>query len=72
MHCIPFYVELHKRHLLFSGEKGYDPQFFHYKVERVFIDDHNVPSLEWVAHSAVMCHFVLPLPFAYNDYIVSL
>uniref|UniRef100_A0A8C9ZA36 Transmembrane phosphatase with tensin homology n=1 Tax=Sander lucioperca TaxID=283035 RepID=A0A8C9ZA36_SANLU len=28
------------------SEKGYDPQFFHYKVERVFIDDHNVPSLE--------------------------
>uniref|UniRef100_A0A3B3ZX29 Uncharacterized protein n=1 Tax=Periophthalmus magnuspinnatus TaxID=409849 RepID=A0A3B3ZX29_9GOBI len=26
-------------------EKGYDPQFFHYKVERIFIDDHNVPSL---------------------------
>ncbi|KAM4555661.1 LOW QUALITY PROTEIN: phosphatidylinositol 3,4,5-trisphosphate 3-phosphatase TPTE2-like [Odontesthes bonariensis] len=28
------------------SEKGYEPQFFHYKVERVFIDDHNVPSLE--------------------------
>ncbi|KAG7217230.1 hypothetical protein INR49_027774, partial [Caranx melampygus] len=28
------------------SEKGYDPQFFHYKVERIFIDDHNVPSLE--------------------------
>ncbi|XP_058484053.1 putative tyrosine-protein phosphatase TPTE isoform X2 [Solea solea] len=28
------------------SEKGYDPKFFHYKVERVFIDDHNVPSLE--------------------------
>lgn len=28
------------------SEKGYDPQFFHYRVERVFIDDHNVPSLE--------------------------
>uniref|UniRef100_A0AAQ4RI99 Transmembrane phosphatase with tensin homology n=1 Tax=Gasterosteus aculeatus aculeatus TaxID=481459 RepID=A0AAQ4RI99_GASAC len=27
------------------SEKGYDPQFFHYRVERVFIDDHNVPSL---------------------------
>uniref|UniRef100_A0A8C8GUV9 Phosphatidylinositol-3,4,5-trisphosphate 3-phosphatase n=1 Tax=Oncorhynchus tshawytscha TaxID=74940 RepID=A0A8C8GUV9_ONCTS len=26
--------------------KGYDPKFFHYRVERVFIDDHNVPSLE--------------------------
>lgn len=33
-------------YLLFPGEKGYDPQFFHYSVERVFIDDHNVPSLE--------------------------
>ncbi|XP_012683113.1 putative tyrosine-protein phosphatase TPTE isoform X2 [Clupea harengus] len=28
------------------SEKGYDPQFFHYRVERVLIDDHNVPSLE--------------------------
>ncbi|KAI4877746.1 hypothetical protein NFI96_016173, partial [Prochilodus magdalenae] len=28
------------------SEKGYDPVFFHYKVERVMIDDHNVPSLE--------------------------
>ncbi|KAK2879666.1 hypothetical protein Q8A73_023478 [Channa argus] len=28
------------------SEKGYDPQLFHYRVERVFIDDHNVPSLE--------------------------
>lgn len=28
------------------SEKGYDPQFFHYKVERIFIDDHNVPSLQ--------------------------
>uniref|UniRef100_A0A8C1C5M0 Transmembrane phosphatase with tensin homology n=1 Tax=Cyprinus carpio carpio TaxID=630221 RepID=A0A8C1C5M0_CYPCA len=28
------------------SEKGYDPKFFHYRVERVMIDDHNVPSLE--------------------------
>ncbi|KPP77925.1 phosphatidylinositol-3,4,5-trisphosphate 3-phosphatase TPTE2-like [Scleropages formosus] len=28
------------------SEKSYDPQFFHYRVERIFIDDHNVPSLE--------------------------
>ncbi|XP_073518709.1 phosphatidylinositol 3,4,5-trisphosphate 3-phosphatase TPTE2-like isoform X2 [Phyllobates terribilis] len=28
------------------SEKGYDPEFFHYRVERIFIDDHNVPSLE--------------------------
>ncbi|XP_056141128.1 putative tyrosine-protein phosphatase TPTE [Lampris incognitus] len=28
------------------SEKGYDPKFFHYRVERVFIDDHNVPTLE--------------------------
>ncbi|XP_035287705.1 putative tyrosine-protein phosphatase TPTE [Anguilla anguilla] len=27
------------------SEKGYDPQFFHYRVERVFIGDHNVPTL---------------------------
>uniref|UniRef100_A0A8C6SWQ5 Transmembrane phosphatase with tensin homology n=1 Tax=Neogobius melanostomus TaxID=47308 RepID=A0A8C6SWQ5_9GOBI len=28
------------------SEKGYDPQFFHYRVERIFIGDHNVPSLD--------------------------
>ncbi|XP_029458635.1 phosphatidylinositol 3,4,5-trisphosphate 3-phosphatase TPTE2-like [Rhinatrema bivittatum] len=27
------------------SEKGYDPKHFHYRVERVFIDDHNVPAL---------------------------
>ncbi|XP_069495518.1 phosphatidylinositol 3,4,5-trisphosphate 3-phosphatase TPTE2-like isoform X2 [Ambystoma mexicanum] len=27
------------------SEKGYDPKYFHYRVERIFIDDHNVPSL---------------------------
>lgn len=39
------FILTHKN-LVFLGEKGYDPQFFHYRVERVFIDDHNVPSLE--------------------------
>lgn len=43
----------------FPGEKGYDPQFFHYRVERVFIDDHNVPSLEWVTLSATVVFFYL-------------
>lgn len=38
---------------LISGEKAYDPKLFHYRVERVMIDDHNVPSLEWV-----ICHAV--------------
>uniref|UniRef100_A0A8D0HED0 Phosphatidylinositol-3,4,5-trisphosphate 3-phosphatase n=1 Tax=Sphenodon punctatus TaxID=8508 RepID=A0A8D0HED0_SPHPU len=28
------------------SEKGYDPKYFHYRVERIFIDDHNVPALE--------------------------
>nr|XP_020643674.1 phosphatidylinositol 3,4,5-trisphosphate 3-phosphatase TPTE2-like isoform X1 [Pogona vitticeps]XP_020643675.1 phosphatidylinositol 3,4,5-trisphosphate 3-phosphatase TPTE2-like isoform X1 [Pogona vitticeps] len=28
------------------SEQGYDPMFFHYRVERIFIDDHNVPTLE--------------------------
>lgn len=28
------------------SEKGYDSKFFHYRVERIMIDDHNVPSLE--------------------------
>ncbi|XP_063156060.1 phosphatidylinositol 3,4,5-trisphosphate 3-phosphatase TPTE2-like [Candoia aspera] len=27
------------------SEQGYDPQFFHYRVERMFIDDHSVPTL---------------------------
>ncbi|KAG8585028.1 hypothetical protein GDO81_004871 [Engystomops pustulosus] len=27
------------------SEKGYDPEIFHYRVERFFIDDHNVPAL---------------------------
>ncbi|XP_032070023.1 phosphatidylinositol 3,4,5-trisphosphate 3-phosphatase TPTE2-like [Thamnophis elegans] len=27
------------------SEQGYDPGIFHYRVERLFIDDHNVPSL---------------------------
>ncbi|KAM9321541.1 phosphatidylinositol 3,4,5-trisphosphate 3-phosphatase TPTE2-like [Gastrophryne carolinensis] len=39
----------HKDHYMvynLCSEKGYDPQYFHYRVERVFIDDHNVPSLE--------------------------
>lgn len=39
------FTSTHKN-LVFLGEKGYDPQFFHYRVERVFVDDHNVPSLE--------------------------
>ncbi|XP_042301407.1 phosphatidylinositol 3,4,5-trisphosphate 3-phosphatase TPTE2-like isoform X1 [Sceloporus undulatus] len=28
------------------SERGYDPKFFHYRVERIFIDDHNVPTLK--------------------------
>ncbi|XP_061595202.1 putative tyrosine-protein phosphatase TPTE [Cololabis saira] len=36
----------HYRVYNLCSEKGYDPQFFHYRVERVFVDDHNVPSLE--------------------------
>ncbi|KAF4789571.1 phosphatidylinositol 3,4,5-trisphosphate 3-phosphatase TPTE2-like protein [Turdus rufiventris] len=35
-----FLQESHK------GEKGYDPKYFHYRVERIFIDDHNVPALQ--------------------------
>lgn len=38
--------ESHYKVYNLCSEKGYDPQFFHYRVERVFIDDHNVPSLE--------------------------
>ncbi|XP_035398398.1 phosphatidylinositol 3,4,5-trisphosphate 3-phosphatase TPTE2-like isoform X1 [Cygnus atratus] len=28
------------------SEKGYDPKYFHYRVERIFIDDHNVPAIQ--------------------------
>lgn len=27
------------------GEKGYDPNWFHHRVHRIKIDDHNVPTL---------------------------
>ncbi|XP_054442630.1 phosphatidylinositol 3,4,5-trisphosphate 3-phosphatase TPTE2-like isoform X2 [Pteronotus mesoamericanus] len=27
------------------SEKAYDPKYFHYRVHRIMIDDHNVPSL---------------------------
>lgn len=27
------------------GERAYDPKYFHYRVHRIMIDDHNVPSL---------------------------
>ncbi|XP_036105703.1 phosphatidylinositol 3,4,5-trisphosphate 3-phosphatase TPTE2-like [Molossus molossus] len=27
------------------SEKAYDPKYFHYRVRRIMIDDHNVPSL---------------------------
>ncbi|XP_012414444.1 phosphatidylinositol 3,4,5-trisphosphate 3-phosphatase TPTE2-like [Trichechus manatus latirostris] len=27
------------------SERGYDPQYFHHRVRRIMIDDHNVPSL---------------------------
>ena len=29
----------------FIGEKDYDESLFHNRVERIFIDDHNVPTL---------------------------
>ena len=36
------------RYMLFNlcSEKTYDTSFFHGRVERVHIDDHNVPSLQ--------------------------
>lgn len=27
------------------GEGAYDPKYFHYRVQRIMIDDHNVPTL---------------------------
>lgn len=36
----------HYRVFNLCSEKGYDPKLFHYRVERVMIDDHNVPSLD--------------------------
>lgn len=29
------------------GERTYDPQYFHCRVNRIKIDDHNVPSLRY-------------------------
>ncbi|KAG9282757.1 phosphatidylinositol 3,4,5-trisphosphate 3-phosphatase TPTE2-like isoform X1, partial [Astyanax mexicanus] len=36
----------HYRVYNLCSQKGYDPLFFHYRVQRVMIDDHNVPSLD--------------------------
>ncbi|XP_049324951.1 putative tyrosine-protein phosphatase TPTE isoform X3 [Astyanax mexicanus] len=36
----------HYRVYNLCSEKGYDPLLFHYRVQRVMIDDHNVPSLD--------------------------
>ena len=33
-------------HFFFKGERFYDTSHFHGRVERFFIDDHNVPSLK--------------------------
>ncbi|XP_053313738.1 phosphatidylinositol 3,4,5-trisphosphate 3-phosphatase TPTE2-like [Spea bombifrons] len=35
----------HYRIYNLCSENGYDPKYFHYRVERIFIDDHNVPAL---------------------------
>uniref|UniRef100_A0A673AT94 Phosphatidylinositol 3,4,5-trisphosphate 3-phosphatase TPTE2-like n=1 Tax=Sphaeramia orbicularis TaxID=375764 RepID=A0A673AT94_9TELE len=40
------------------SEKGYDPQFFHYRVERVFIDDHNASVL--MLHSFIAAVHCIP------------
>ena len=39
---------LFRRYKMFNlcSEKTYDTSFFHGRVERVLIDDHNVPSLK--------------------------
>lgn len=36
----------HYRVYNLCSEKGYNPKFFHHRVERILIDDHNVPALE--------------------------
>ncbi|XP_007889410.2 putative tyrosine-protein phosphatase TPTE [Callorhinchus milii] len=46
---VRFFDTKHKEHYKvynLCSEKGYDPRYFHYRVERIFIDDHNVPVLE--------------------------
>lgn len=30
----------------FTGERDYDETLFHNRVERIFIDDHNVPTIK--------------------------
>ncbi|XP_006025847.1 phosphatidylinositol 3,4,5-trisphosphate 3-phosphatase TPTE2 isoform X1 [Alligator sinensis] len=45
---VKFFDTKHKDHYKIynlCSEKGYDPKYFHYRVERIFIDDHNVPTL---------------------------
>ncbi|KAM4815145.1 phosphatidylinositol 3,4,5-trisphosphate 3-phosphatase TPTE2-like [Thomomys bottae] len=44
-----FHVSRHTAltHISFlSGEQSYDPKYFHHRVHRIMIDDHNVPTLE--------------------------
>ena len=38
-----------------SGERDYNETLFFNNVERVYIDDHNVPKLRWVS----LCSYVL-------------
>ncbi|KAM4859679.1 phosphatidylinositol 3,4,5-trisphosphate 3-phosphatase TPTE2-like [Thomomys bottae] len=33
-------------YLIFPGKWPYDPKYFHHRVHRIMIDDHNVPTLE--------------------------
>ncbi|XP_060089256.1 phosphatidylinositol 3,4,5-trisphosphate 3-phosphatase TPTE2-like [Heteronotia binoei] len=49
MEVVRFLDTKHENHYKvynLCSEQGYDPLYFHYRVERLFIDDHNVPALE--------------------------
>ena len=48
------------------SEKTYDTSFFHGRVERVLIDDHNVPSLKQMLEFAdKVSQFVFVFVFAH-------
>ncbi|XP_049709273.1 phosphatidylinositol 3,4,5-trisphosphate 3-phosphatase TPTE2-like isoform X2 [Elephas maximus indicus] len=48
MEVVRFLDTKHQDHYMIynlCSERGYDPRYFHHRVRRIMIDDHNVPSL---------------------------
>jgi hypothetical protein len=44
--AVSFPLMINKNKGNFLGERFYDTAFFHDRVERILIDDHNVPRLK--------------------------